>query len=152
MNELKNLNIVVADDDPNDHSLFCKAINESEMPVKISSVYNGMKLIDYLQITGDSHSHASVTLPDLIITDLYMPFAGGLQVLKQIRSSQRFRAIPIYVFSRNDDQVVKSSVLKNGATEFHKKPESFEELKRIVSEILAGYQAHAAGAAALKKS
>jgi CheY-like chemotaxis protein len=133
----KNLNILVADDDPNDHSLICQAIADSQLPVKISSVYNGMKLIDFLQITGDAGENSTVTLPDLIITDLYMPFAGGLQVLKQIRGNSRFKAIPIYVFSRNDDMVVRSSVLKNGATEFHKKPEDYQQLKEIVSHILS---------------
>jgi CheY-like chemotaxis protein len=114
----KSLNVLLADDDPADHSKFYSALSASVAPVKINSVYNGMKLIDYLQITG-SDKNASATLPDLIITDLYMPFAGGLQVLKQIKTHHLFRHIPIYVFSSNYDNTVRTKVLQNGATRFN---------------------------------
>src|SRR5690606_29100258 len=75
-------------------------------------------------------------LPDLIITDLYMPFAGALHVLKQIRKRPELRKIPIYVFSANNDSTIRSKVLENGATEFHQKPQDFNLLMNIVAAIL----------------
>jgi CheY-like chemotaxis protein len=75
-------------------------------------------------------------VPDLIITDLYMPFAGGLQVLKQIKSHLHFRHIPIIVFSKNHDATIKNKVIEFGANEFHKKPADYSELEKLIEHIL----------------
>jgi CheY-like chemotaxis protein len=132
----KKINVLLADDDPTDHGRFQLALNRSGHPVKIESVYNGIKLIDYLNQTYNAGRNPAN--PDLIITDLYMPFAGGLQVLKQIRKNQNFKAIPIYVFSANNDMTIKRNVLENGATGFYQKPLDFADLQVIINHILSG--------------
>src|SRR4051812_29160875 len=101
MTEKKYVNVLLADDDPGDRSRFHIALRLASPDVKVESVYNGMQLIDYLQKTDNVKNNIHQASPDLIITDLYMPFAGGLQVLKQIRKTSFFKNIPIYVFSAN---------------------------------------------------
>jgi CheY-like chemotaxis protein len=132
----KKINVLLADDDPSDHGRFQSALTHSGHPVKIESVFNGIKLIDYL--TQVYNMSSNPTNPDLIITDLYMPFAGGLQVLKQIRKHPNFKAIPIYVFSANNDMTIKRNVLENGATAFYQKPPEFSDLQKIINNILSG--------------
>ena len=125
--------VLLADDDSKDHSRFMMALQGASPALRISSVYNGMQLVDYLvQLTADKKNQ----LPDIIITDLYMPFAGGLQVLKRLRANDQFRSIPVYVFSANFDNTIRTKVIENGATEFFRKPADYTELQRIISGIL----------------
>lgn len=125
----KNFTIMLAEDDAEEHSRFIRALNDPLRKINIDSVYNGMQLIDHLLIRRKN-------LPDLIISDLYMPFAGGLQVLKQVRARVEFRQIPIYVFSKNFDNTIRTNVLENGATDFFKKPGDFADLQKIINGIL----------------
>jgi CheY-like chemotaxis protein len=133
MNLIKNnLTVLLADDDPDEHAKFIRAILAASETVKIDSTYNGMQLLDHL-LKYDTKKGQS---PDLIITDLYMPFAGGLQVLKQIKSHLQFKQVPIIVFSKNHDITIRTKVLEHGATEFHKKPSDFAELQQVIEHIL----------------
>jgi CheY-like chemotaxis protein len=129
----KKLTVLLADDDPDEHSKFIRAITDASSTVKIESAYNGMQLLEHLLKYSQ---HKSKDLPDLIITDLYMPFAGGLQVLKQIRMHPQFKGIPIYVFSKNHDNTIRAKVIENGASEFHRKPSDFNELSDLINHIL----------------
>jgi CheY-like chemotaxis protein len=129
----KKLNVLLADDDPNDQKRFEAALMQSGRPVKIQSVYNGLKLIDYLK---ELNSVKKLSMPDLIITDLYMPFAGGLQVLKQIRRESAYQQIPIYVFSANFDFATQKNMREFGATGFYRKPAEQTELQGLINGIL----------------
>jgi CheY-like chemotaxis protein len=133
MNLLRsNFIVLLADDDPDEHARFVQAILANADTVHIDSSYNGMQLLNHMQ-TCDGREKK---LPDVIITDLYMPFAGGLQVLKQIKTNIRFRQIPIIVFSKSFDKNIQSKVLGNGASEFYQKPEDYSELEKMIGEIL----------------
>jgi len=125
--------VLLADDDKKDHSKFKAALQLASPELKINSVYNGMELVDYLLELSENKKSS---LPDFIITDLYMPFAGGLQVLKRLRANEQLKMIPIYVFSANFDNTIRTKVIENGATEFYRKPGDTHELERIISSIV----------------
>jgi CheY-like chemotaxis protein len=132
----KKISVLLADDDPADHSLMRKALNNAPVDLNIHSVYNGMQLLDFLIKSEKSKELISGKVPDIIITDIYMPFIGGIHVLKQIRKHDQLKSIPIYVFSSNYDMNVRSKVMENGAIEFHRKPDEFDELQIIINRIL----------------
>jgi CheY-like chemotaxis protein len=134
----KPVYVLLADDDTNDQTRMQMALNGAEAELKIDLVTNGMQLLDHLV---QQHLNKKKPLPDLIITDLYMPFAGALHVLKQIRKRPEFTHIPIYVFSANNDKMIRTQLLENGATEFHQKPGEFTLLQNIVNSIITRTQA-----------
>lgn len=128
-----NYTVLLADDDTKDHSRFKAALQLASPTLRINSVYNGMELVDYLLKLAENKKS---TLPDFIITDLYMPFAGGLQVLKRLRANETLKSIPIFVFSANFDNTIRTKVIENGATEFYRKPGDPIELARIIGSIV----------------
>lgn len=133
MNLVKeNFTVLLADDDPEEHARFVKAIHETSEKITIDSVFNGMQLLDHLE----KYDGKVKALPDVIITDLYMPFAGGLQVLKQIKTHIRYRQIPIVVFSRSYDNTILARVIGHGASEFHRKPQDYREFADKVAHVL----------------
>jgi len=127
-----NFTVLLADDDPDEHARFVKAILAIAETVHIDSSYNGIQLLHHIQACDGLEKR----IPDIIITDLYMPFAGGLQVLKQIKTNIKLRQIPIIVFSKSFDKMIQSKVLENGASEFYQKPEDYPELEKLMGSIL----------------
>jgi CheY-like chemotaxis protein len=139
----KKVHVLLADDDPNDRKRFQIALRLAYPKIKIEALVNGIQLIEYLNNTDNRKRKVTDQRPDLIITDLYMPFAGGIQVLKQIRKNAYFRDIPIYVFSANNDKIIQSKMQEFGATEFHKKTTDPNELQGIINNIMARYATRA---------
>src|SRR5881628_1221118 len=68
--------------------------------------------------------------PSLIITDLFMPGIGGLELITCLRSDFAPPIPPIIVFSGVSE--AKDEALKRGAARFETKPVGPEELLRIV--------------------
>ena len=68
--------------------------------------------------------------PSLIITDLFMPGIGGLELITCLRRDFAPPIPPIVVFSGVSE--AKDEALKRGAARFETKPVGPEELRRIV--------------------
>ncbi len=58
----------------------------------------------------------------LMILDLNMPDMHGLEVLKFVRSHQRYRAIPVIVLTTRNDGASRSELLGSGASVYLTKP------------------------------
>lgn len=73
---------------------------------------------------------------DLIITDLYMPFLNGLEVISLLHNDEDFNT-PIMVLSVNGAEENVMKAFDMGADDFMVKPFSLIELNVRVKKILA---------------
>jgi len=64
----------------------------------------------------------------LVILDMELPDMHGMQVLECIRKNPHFISLPILVLSGTSTSEIIRNSLKNGASDFLKKPFIFEEL------------------------
>ena len=64
---------------------------------------------------------------DLVILDMELPDLHGLKVLEMIRRNKRFLSLPIIILSGTSTPEIIRNCLKNGASDFLKKPFVFEE-------------------------
>jgi DNA-binding response OmpR family regulator len=60
--------------------------------------------------------------PDLIISDMYMPYLDGDEVLKQLRANVKTANIPFILLTAEEDSVKRSYVLQLGANDYLVKP------------------------------
>ena len=72
--------------------------------------------------------------PDLIITDILMPFTSGLELISIIRSSGS--KVPILVLSALDQETTVLQALSAGANDFITKPFNGAELSMRVKKLL----------------
>ena len=72
---------------------------------------------------------------DLIITDLLMPFTGGLELINKIRTELKSK-VPIIVVSALDHESSIIEALKLGADDYITKPFSPSELSIRVKKLL----------------
>ena len=91
---------------------------------------NGEKLMDYIE-EADNDS-----MPALIMLDLNMPGKDGREVLKEIKSSERFRQIPTIVFTTSGSQKDKQTAYDLGANCFITKPDTFNKLVELTNSIM----------------
>jgi CheY-like chemotaxis protein len=134
-NEGDSIHILLADDDIDDRSFFAKALRNIPIVTVLTSVQDGEQLVEYL-------SENLTQLPDIIFLDLSMPRKTGFECLIEIKEDEKFKEIPIVVFTTSFgrgidyEQNLIKTLVSNGAQEFIRKPDNLEQLKQLIHKIL----------------
>lgn len=121
--------ITLADDDEDDRLFFTDAFDELKINTVVNTFKNGRELINYL-------NQPEIVLPNIIFLDLNMPILNGIDCLREIKQNERFKeiAIAIYSTSSSEEDVENTFVL--GANIYIKKPSNFNDLKKILSDVV----------------
>lgn len=95
-------------------------------------------------ITADSGEAALQTLsrrkPDLILSDVRMPFMNGFDLFEKVKSDPKLRRIPYVFMSSIDDFDAKRTARELGADDYVEKPFDTEEVKSIVLDLLLRFK------------
>jgi DNA-binding response OmpR family regulator len=75
-------------------------------------------------------------IPDLIILDLMLPDADGLEICKYLKKEDKFSSIPIIMLTAKGDEIDKVLGLELGADDYVTKPFSPKELVARVKAVL----------------
>jgi CheY-like chemotaxis protein len=127
--KLKQLNILLADDDTDDCLFFKEAIMELIPSSNFTAVHNGEQLMQLL-------SNETNKLPDVLFLDLNMPRKNGFECLAEIKQNKKLKALPVVVFSTSFEQEVVNRLYDNGAQYFIRKPSEFALYKNIILHTL----------------
>ena len=76
------------------------------------------------------------TVPDIIITDLNTPFLNGLELIKQVKASGFFSAVPIIILTGDHSSDNRIKCLSEGADDYVLKPFNPKELEIRVNIVL----------------
>ena len=71
--------------------------------------------------------------PDMIITDLMLPFLSGLEILGKVK--QRRKDVPVIVLSAMGQESVIAEAMKLGADHYISKPFNVGQLSQEISKI-----------------
>ncbi|MGB3946137.1 MAG: response regulator [Candidatus Saccharimonadales bacterium] len=132
--EAKPIVILMADDDDDDYVLTKKALGESRLLNTLMRVRDGEELIEYLHRRGDYNAE-NAPRPGVILLDLNMPRKDGREALREIKSDDNLRNIPVVVFttSKAEEDIYKSYQL--GVNSFITKPVTFDNLTEVMRAL-----------------
>ena len=75
----------------------------------------------------------------LILMDIMMPDATGLEILPELRSLSHRKDIPVIILTAKGQDTDRDEALALGANDFVTKPFSPKKLLNRVDELLAGH-------------
>jgi two-component system alkaline phosphatase synthesis response regulator PhoP len=116
--------VLVADDEPHIGRIIKMKLEQG--PFRVSLAYDGQEALEF--INGDDPI-------DLAVLDLMMPKLSGLDVLKQVRDQDKFKALPCIILTAGGDAKHERDALALGATEFLTKPFSPKKLYALVARL-----------------
>lgn len=123
----------MADDDADDRLLLKEAFAENRLMNKLETVEDGEELMDFLHKRG-KYVDSDIT-PGLILLDLNMPRKSGLEALKEIKSDEKLRRLPVVILttSKAEEDIIRSYDL--GVNSFIVKPVTFDSLVELVRDL-----------------
>jgi CheY-like chemotaxis protein len=74
--------------------------------------------------------------PDLIITDLRMPKMDGFELISKLKATERYRDIPVIVFSANTTPQFQEQAIASGAAFFLKKPSPTDLILSTIHDVI----------------
>ena len=133
---LKQLNILLADDDTDDCLFFKEAIDELLIPMKLTTVNDGEQLMQHLTYEVRAQNF-SPSLPDILFLDINMPRKNGKECLTEIKLNSKLKHLPVIMFSTSYEKEVVNLLYNNGAHYFIRKPSEFLIFKKVIQQTLS---------------
>jgi CheY-like chemotaxis protein len=95
--------ILMVEDDAKDVELTLTALEDYNLANEVIVVHDGEEALDYLYQRGQFKMRAGDN-PAVILLDLKLPKVDGLEVLKQIKSDEKLRLIPVVVLTSSKEE------------------------------------------------
>ncbi len=122
--------ILYADDDIDDLQLVQDAFAQYNDHVEVVTATDGVKALSYIESIS-----AYDPAPCLIILDINMPRMNGKEVLMNIREMDRFKDIPVILFTTSSQPQDKAFAAQNKAG-FITKPLDIRQMEIITDQFI----------------
>jgi CheY-like chemotaxis protein len=119
--------ILLIDDDADDQIYFKDAVNELSENLKCEVANNGQEALEKIE---------KPPLPDCIFLDLNMPVMNGYECLAHLRTEERYKDIPVVIFTTSKNSHDIDLARRMGANLFFTKPTNFNTLCSKLNKIL----------------
>lgn len=126
--------ILIVEDDPRDVELTLTALEDYKLANEVIVARDGKEALDYLYCRGEYQSRASDN-PAVMLLDLKLPKVNGLEVLKQIRSDEGLKMIPVVVLTSSHEEKDMMRSYQLGVNAYVVKPVDFHEFVNAVKEL-----------------
>jgi two-component system response regulator len=135
LENLKEVEILLADDNPYDVELTLRALSKYKLANKIHVLNDGEKVLDYIFATGAYAEGDFSEKQKVVLLDLKLPKMDGLEVLQKVKSDDRTKKAPIVVLisSTQERDIVESYELD--VNSYIIKPIDFDKFVKAVSDI-----------------
>ncbi len=128
----KLVEILLVEDSLGDIRLTQEALKDAKVKNNLSICRDGVDAMNFLHKRDGYENTPHI---DLILLDLNMPRKNGLEVLKEIKSDNQLKLIPVVILTTSEAEtdIVKSYDLN--ANCYIKKPVDFEQFLEIINSI-----------------
>lgn len=133
------LNVIVADNDENNLIFFKNILKELKISIKVQCFSNGKDMMLYL-------NNNDAVVPEIVFIKYTIPGKDSMECLEEIEADSKFNKMVTAIFSEPISEDEIEDIFVKGANIFMKKPESFEALKKVLTEIITiNWQYHTSG-------
>ncbi|HEY1019604.1 MAG TPA: response regulator [Sediminibacterium sp.] len=129
---MKPIHILLVEDNEGDIVLTKDALEEYKIATNTSIARDGKAALELLE---ELWQKGSAFLPDLVLLDINLPKKNGQEVLKTMKSDNRFKEIPVIMLttSSSEDDILRA--YQNHANCFISKPVEADQFLEVVSSI-----------------
>ena len=127
--------ILLVEDNLDDEALTLRALKQNNFVNEVIVARDGVEALDYLFRRGVHANRDNNQHPAVILLDLKLPKIDGLEVLRQLRSDERLKLLPVVILtsSKEEQDIVNGYHL--GANSYIRKPVDFNKFVEAVRQL-----------------
>lgn len=129
---MKNMHILLVEDNEGDIVLTREALHEVENIRKISIVKDGREALNFLFKTG---KYTEVESPDLVLLDINLPKIDGKEVLQNIKQDETLCTLPVIILTTSSSDKDIFDSYSNHANCFITKPVDYSSFMKVVKTM-----------------
>ena len=132
---LNQVEVLLVEDNMHDAELTIRSLKKVNLANNLVHVKDGEEALDFIFARGKFADREAAHLPKVILLDIKMPKVDGIEVLKQLKSHESSKTIPVVIMtsSREEQDIISSYQL--GVNSYVVKPVDFEGFARAVSQL-----------------
>ncbi|RLG55135.1 MAG: response regulator [Candidatus Hydrothermarchaeota archaeon] len=127
--------ILLVEDNESHARLIIRTLEEARIMNKVFWVRDGLEALEFLHHKGKFRDREKFPTPDLILLDLKLPKLNGHEVLKEIKSSEELRVIPVVVLTASEDETDLIKAYLNYTNSYLVKPIEPENFRKMVEHL-----------------
>jgi CheY-like chemotaxis protein len=116
--------VLLIDDDPDEYEIFSHALEKYNSKITCVSFNGGIESLFLINF-----------LPDVVFLDMNMPQADSLVWLRKIKETQKFKDVPVYIYSTASHSYREREAFKLGALKWITKPKNIIGYVQLFQEL-----------------
>ncbi len=124
----------MVEDDPKDVELTMTALEDYNLANEVIVVRDGEEALNYLTYQNEYEDRPSSN-PAVMLLDLKLPKVDGLEVLRQVKSNEKLKLIPVVVLTSSHEEKDLIASYKLGVNAYVVKPVDFHQFVNAIKEL-----------------
>jgi two-component system response regulator len=127
--------ILLVEDNPDDEALTLRALKKNNIMNEVVVARDGVEALDFLFGKGVYTDRDMSVMPNLILLDLKLPKMDGLEVLRQLRTDDRTKILPVVILTSSKEEQDLINGYSLGANSYVRKPVDFSQFSEAVRQL-----------------
>jgi len=132
MNEIE---ILLVEDNEADAELTIHVLRQDKLAERIQVARDGEEALNYLFCRGVYSARSFDQPPRLVLLDLKLPKLAGQEVLRQVKSDLRTKAIPVVVMTSSVEEKDVTQSYRLGVNSYVQKSVDFDLFRQRVKQL-----------------
>lgn len=131
----ETVEILLVEDNKRDADLTLRALKKRNLSNKVVWVKDGEEALEYLFAKGQYEGRSIKDKPKVVLLDLKMPKVDGLEVLKELRTNEVTKKIPVVVLTSSNEEKDIVQSYEYGVNSYIVKPVNFNKFLEAVADV-----------------
>jgi two-component system response regulator len=127
--------LLIVEDNPDDLELTLRALKKSNITHNIQVVKDGAEAINFLLSKGPYAQRPAGQIPKVIFLDLKLPKIDGKEVLRQIKSNERIKGIPVVMLTSSQQEQDVLECYRLGVNSYIVNPIDFSVFAKTIAQV-----------------
>ena len=125
---MKKYLITILDDDADDCEILATALKENYDNLQVLTFTDSKDYLQFLSLAPN--------MPDLLVTDMYMPLMTGIEVAEWMKNNPATSQIPVFILSITKNEGLAIEAASLGIVQYFVKPVELIEYSVLADKIM----------------
>jgi CheY-like chemotaxis protein len=130
-----DVEILIVEDNARDLELTMRALAKHHLGNRVVAVRDGAEALDFIFARGPYAGRSIEDGPHVVFLDMKLPKVDGIEVLRQIKTDERTRMIPVVMVTSSAQERDMEESYRLGANSYVVKPIDFDAFVKTIADL-----------------